>query len=142
MAPRRIPGEYDAVAWVSRDPDKLALAHGTPCSRTEAQELVAALAPKGVRVLFNATRRGSATTDHSTGAMRISLKKEPGAGFKGISVGLVLHEITHLLCKKGAGHGPDFVNQLDDLVAWWHERHTAAEAAAEQILWGDTTDGA
>lgn len=123
-----ISGEYDFVTWTSRDQSALARVHNTPCTPHEARHLIAILTPNlGVRVIFNG--KAGKSTRYTDGRRRISLPAKPGQGVTFLRVGLVLHEVAHQLVALRAGHGPEFINKLDDLTEWWVKRQDALEAA-------------
>jgi len=133
-----IPGEYQKVSRLSRDPHRLQSAHQTPCTQEAAQKIVGIVDDlHDIEVSVVRFRERACGRAYYNRAL--SLPATPGAGFGCLRVGIVLHELAHLVTwkqygrpqrragtrrtkRKGAeAHGQVFVSILDDLIEMWAE---------------------
>lgn len=132
-------GEYSKVCKLTRNLALLLSAHETPCNQDEAKALIETVARKyGLQVSavrFKEGVRGWAYYKSQS----LSLPASAGKGFGRLRVGIVLHEIAHLITRKKIGiplrvggmklrrktgeesHGTVFVSVLDDLLQGWSD---------------------
>lgn len=137
MKKHTVYGEYEQVAKHSRDITRLDEVHSIPITRKEAEDILtdvcAYLKVRRPKLSFGAKYGKAYHNDY-----RISL---PSSGWcKGfdrahgwkrygtLRVGLVLHELAHLLTPikrtatgRGIHHGADFTRNLDTLIEVWYK---------------------
>jgi hypothetical protein len=110
--------EYEPVLRASADRSRLERLNATPCTQDEAIAILEWLRrrhPLSTTLplkLFFMGRRGRASRLVHADRLLITLP----AGGKLLRVGLVLHEYAHHLAGLGTGHGPVFVQALDELA--------------------------
>ena len=114
--------EYPNVLKTSRDRKALEAAWQKKISENDALTCIGAYLDEGeVEVCFTARTRGTAWAGER-GVIRL-----PGDKTGNLTLGLVLHEIAHIIAindRGQRGHGPGFVKTLDGMVfseANWRE---------------------
>lgn len=123
---QQISGEYAMVARRSRNYALLKDLHETPCGQQVAKALIENISREfGVKVSairFKEWTRGRAYYKTSS----LCLPATPGKGFGYLRIGIVLHEIAHLIAFhrfRERAHRAPFIKTLDFLVQDWRKYH-------------------
>ena len=117
----QIYGEYAKVSRRTKNYDLLEMLHSTPCTQSEAIAMIESIAKQyGISVSAIRFREGSRGRAYYK-KFSITLPATPGSGFGRLRIGIVLHEIAHLIaCKRGEkAHRQVFVDVLDTLTDEW-----------------------
>ena len=123
---RKISGEYTMVGRRSKNYALLKQLHETACTQEEALSIVKTVSHQyGITVSVVRFREGVRGRAYCK-TFALSLPATPGAGFGRLRVGIVLHELAHLIAFhrfKERAHRRPFLSLLDYLGHEWSKHH-------------------